>query len=356
MSDALAEILESISPEEILDAEGVAYRRTHGSRGPQLNVQECPRCGNTSWKVFLNEDSGLGNCFAGSCEARFNLFTFVRDLLGGVSNRDVFQYLKNAALAAGYRPKRESAKTVARSGDPELPESVRLPFNGQNLAYLQARGIDDEAAGYFDLRYCDSGAYRYMDGDKQRLQDFSKRVLFPVYDIDGTLKTFQGRDITDTAIRKYLFPPGLSASGTLLYNGHNAIGAKSAAIGEGVFDVMALRNALNSQPDLRDVAAIGTFGKHLGCGMSDDQLSRLLSLQAAGLESVTFCWDGEIKAVAAAYDAAKTLVGYGFGVRVARLPDEQDPSSMLPSDVAYAYRVATPYSSSAHLMAKLGRL
>ena len=57
----LEEALDRIDMEAWLDAEGIDYKITRGSRGTQINVKECPCCGNSNWKVYLNADNGLGN-------------------------------------------------------------------------------------------------------------------------------------------------------------------------------------------------------------------------------------------------------------------------------------------------------
>jgi DNA primase len=97
---------------------------------------------------------------------------------------------------------------------------------------------------------------------------YNRRVLIPIYDLDGKLVSFQGRDITGTAEKKYLFPPGYArATGEHLYNGHNVIGRPSdVVVGEGAFDVIAIKVAFDADPTLRDVVPVGTFGKHLSHG------------------------------------------------------------------------------------------
>lgn len=351
--DTLKELIESLDPELLLDREGFRYRTTHGSHGAQLNVQDCPSCGDHNWKVYLNADSGLGICF--KCDTKFNLFSFVRSYVGG-SGREAVELLKRAASEQGYRPIVKTVPVAQQAGDFELPESFPIPYQGAHLAYLADRGITSETAAYFHLRYCESGTYRYMSGEEEKVVDFSGRVLFPVFDIDGTLVTFQGRDITGRSNRKYLFPSGRAGSGVYLYNAQNAIGAKSVVIGEGVFDVMAIKQAFDTDQSLRDVVPIGTFGKHLGCNGCDgvgDQCGRLLLLRRMGLEDITFLWDGTHDAIIAAVKAAEKLARLGFKVRVGKLPKDCDPNEVSPDSVVYAYFHASPYSSRLHATALL---
>jgi DNA primase len=354
MSGDLQEILASLTLEDVLDAEGVSYKKTVGNSGPQLNIKECPRCGNTNWKVYANEETGRGNCWTcAEGESTFNLFSFTRSLLGEVSNRDTANYLSDLSRGFGYRPKQAPVAIPQQApSEVTLPPSFPIPNNGLNLGYLMMRGIDTYTAEYFGLRFCEQGYYRYESDGESKFMDFSQRVLFPVYDIDGTLKTFQGRDVTGVSDKKYLFPPGRPSSGRLIYNAHNAIGAESGVIGEGVFDAMGIKMALDREVDLRGVAPLATFGKHLGHGSpGDDQLSRLLALKARGLRAVTMMWDSEPKAHLAAVKAAERLTSYGLAVRVASLPQGKDPNEASPDEVVYAYRHAEPYSNSMLIVA-----
>ncbi len=78
MKEEIIEILEKIDIEAYLDREGIEYRGPYGSSGLQLNLKTCPVCGGDKWKVFLNAESGLGNCFSGSCDTKFNKWKFIR--------------------------------------------------------------------------------------------------------------------------------------------------------------------------------------------------------------------------------------------------------------------------------------
>ncbi len=84
-------------------------------------------------------------------------------------------------------------------------------------------------------------------------QKGERRLLIPVYDLDGKLVTFQGRDIIGDQDAKYLFPPALPGTGRFLYNGHNAVRARRIAMGEGAFDVFSLKAAIDGESDLRDI-------------------------------------------------------------------------------------------------------
>ncbi|MFT4064246.1 DNA primase [Paraburkholderia sp.] len=343
MSDntELAEALEQIDIESWLDDQGIVYKQARGARGRQANVKECPCCGNSNWKVYIGLETGLGNCFAGDCEAKFNKWSFIKASLNAPHNRDVIDHIKQFAKQQGWRPAKKTAVAV-NMDTLKLPESIALPHSGRNLKYLDNRNITGRIASYFNLRFCQKGKFWYTDDDgRRRSQDYSNRVIIPVFDLEGDLVTFQGRDITDESEKKYLFPPGFASTGSVIYNGQNAIGAKRACIGEGVFDVAATKIALDGDMHLRDVVPIGSFGKHLSNGDDKSQMARLMELREKGLEEVTFMWDGEDKAIDAAIEAALMVKSHGIRARVAILPKDRDPNEVAPSVVRDAFWRAT---------------
>lgn len=339
MREQLKEILDQIDMESYLDQEGIQYRLTRGSNGQQLNVKECPFCGNRKWKVYIGANTGLGNCFSGDCGETFNKFSFIRANMPGASNSDVIRYIKKIATQHGWRQKKLTRFLV--QGEEEIglkfPDSVELPFKGKNLKYLSNRGITSDIASYFYLRYCKQGYFRYHDGERERVQDYSERVIIPVYDLDGNLVSFQGRDITGEAERKYLFPPGFASTGKYLYNGHNALGARRIVICEGAFDVMAAKVALDSEVALRDVVPVGSFGKHLSNGFGGDQVEQIIRLKKRGLKEVVFMWDGEVRALRDAIRSALVVSSVGVISKVAILPKDRDPNEIAVGELIAAF-------------------
>jgi DNA primase len=344
MSDnaELQEALDQIDIESWLDDQGVVYKQARGARGRQANVKECPCCGNSNWKVYIGLETGFGNCFSGDCEAKFNKWSFIRASLNATSNRDVVDHIKQFAKQQGWRPAKKKAVAVNLNTELKLPESIALPHSGRNLKYLDRRNITGTISSYFSLRFSQKGKFFYMDDDgSRRVQNYANRVIIPVFDLEGDLVTFQGRDITGEADKKYLFPPGFASTGSVLYNGQNAIGAKRVCIGEGVFDVAATKIALDGDMNLRDVVPIGSFGKHLSNGDDQSQMAKLVELREKGLEQVTIMWDGEDKAIDAAIETALMIKGHGMVARVAVLPKDRDPNEVAPSVVRDAFWRAT---------------
>lgn len=348
--EELREALDQIDMESWLDREGVKYKVTRGARGTQLNVKECPCCGNSNWKVFLNAESGLGNCFHGDCEVKYNKWKFIKASLGSLSNGEVIKHIKQVASEAGWRPPRQTSAKVNIDTELILPESIDLPYKGRNLKYLDNRNITSKLSEYFHLKFSRYGKFNYFDDDGKRMhQDYSNRVIIPIFDLDGKLVSFQGRDILGTADKKYLFPPGFSSTGSTLYNGQNAIGVERIVINEGVFDVMATKIALDSDIHLRDVVPVGSFGKHLSVGDEQSQMAKLMTLKERGLKEVTFMWDGEDRAIEDAVEAALKVRSMGLVARIALLPKDKDPNEVAPIVVQQAFwkaEVVTPNTAT----------
>lgn len=345
----LQEAIDNFDIVQFLDAEGLDYKLVHGASGEQVNLRECPECGTAKWKVYLNSDSpNLGNCFSGSCQAKFNTFKFVQAVIRGTKS-EVAAYIIKSAKESGWRFKRHVEKAVEyEETDCVLPDSLPLPTkDGKNLDYLTARGVSNEMTRYFHLRYCVDGWHKFQkrDGDTG-WQKFDDRLIIPIFDLDGKLVTFQGRDLSGESESKYLFPSGLPGTGRYLYNGHNAVGARRIVIGEGAFDVFGLKRAMDSQADLRDVVPIGTFGMHLSAMDSqecNDQLGKFLYLKSRGLKEATMMWDGEPKALLNALNAAELLHGIGIKMRVGLLPKDKDPGEALTSEIVSAMYKAAPF-------------
>jgi DNA primase len=347
------EIAEEFDLEYWFDRESRPFKVTHGSSGEQINAQECPVCGNMKWKVYLNKESGAGNCFAGSCGEKFSKLGFVHQALGHTMDdtagwRETYKHVKECMSEQGWRPRRTVTVAVEYQ-EAVLPESFELPTPaGENLVYLEKRGFTSEIARYFHLRYCIHGKHDFTrpDGTKG-YQKFDGRVIIPVFDLDGKFVTFQGRDTTGLAgDKKYLFASGLPGTGRYLLNGQSVGRARRVCMAEGIFDVAAMKMAFDEESELRDVVPLGSFGKHLSYGdlHGNDQVGQFRQLKAAGLEEVTIMWDGEWKALIAALDAAELLRQVGLRVRIAILPAGRDPNEVLPEVVRKAFWEATVYT------------
>lgn len=344
--EELVELLELVEMEDFLQSEDIDYKVTRGRSGTQLNLRECPRCGGRDWKVYLNAETGLGSCFHGSCADNpgYNKYSFINHL-NDKSFPATMESLKRYARTVGWRPRKRTQKPATEpTSDVVMPQSYPLPINGKTLKYLSDRGFGVKLAEYFEWRFCKQGFYAYELHGEAKQQDYSNRVIIPIHDIEGKLATFQGRSIEAAPYRKYIFPPGLAGAGRYIYNAHNAVGCTEAVMGEGAFDVAAIKKAFDEDPTFGGIAAIGSFGKSLSmaeAGAENDQLSDLKKLRDAGLKELTFMWDGEKKTIRDAIKAALKVRGYGLKVKLAVLPEDCDPNEVETKVVRAAFLAAT---------------
>jgi DNA primase len=316
--------LAKIGVEAYLDREGIDYHQSYGTRGLQLNLNECPACHEGGRKTYINAETGLGNCFHGACGVKFNKFKLIK-AVSGLAGKALDDHITAIAEEQGWMPKPKRVEMVR--GDLELPSKLMpaVSPDGRLLGYLANRGVLTETAEHFGLTYCKGGwwGYKLADGT-QKWMSFDKRIVIPVADLAGKLVSFQGRDVTGKQEPKYQFPAGYAVAGSHIYNGHTFIEGRHthALVGEGAFDAMAIHQAVPDEPAM---IAVATFGMHLSAG-PDGQLAKFAELKTRGLTTVTIMWDGEKKALAAAIKAGFALIGLGLVVRIAMLPKDWDPA------------------------------
>ena len=338
----LNELLETIDMEWLLQREGISYKISYGRSGKQLNAKECPFCHHSEYKVYVNAENGIGNCFSGSCpKGTFNKWSFLGGLFDS-QGRHLVDIIRMLAKEQGWRPKVEAASlTLQDLNTLELPDSVPAWTMNPMHEYLARRGISADIAEYFSLHWSESGKWKYLDPRGfEGQQDYDNRILIPIFDLDGSMVSFQGRDTSGTHERRYLFPPGFASAGAYLYNGVNfQKGHDTAVLSEGVFDVIQTKRALDADEKTRGMIAMGTFGMHLSSGnpSGDDQLGRLRRLKREqGLRRVIFLWDGERKAAVAAIEAALRCSEVGLEAHIAFVEDGKDPGGSYLSSIQNA--------------------
>lgn len=330
--------LDKFDVEQVVAYEGFCYKLSNGNNGPQINIKTCPACGCNDYKVYLNADSGLGNCF--KCNFTFNKYKLVKASRGITNHGDMVRYFESIGSIVSYRPK-SVVSYRKMNEDWVLPQNFAIELEEQLPQYLKDRNVDAKLCKRFDLRVCEYGFYKYKDfEDRDKSVDFSNRIIIPIKDTNGNMVTFQGRDTTGKSNKKYLFPNMLPGTGRFIYNANYAIEhkAKRVVLNEGVFDVFAMTQALESDLKYREFVACGSFGKHLSISAknyrTEDQLTDLFRLFEAGVVEVVILWDGESEATRAAYEAAAKLNSFGLNATVAVIgggldPAETDPSVLL---------------------------
>ena len=330
MTEGIFASLREVDVPDYLSYLGVTFK-DNGT--DNVNIQTCPVCGRSKWKTRFSKEKRTGLCFHASCGAHFNLFSFTMAYING-GDVETFAMLEDYLSRSGVTYK-STRRVIKAAYDWNLPASIPLPIGDKTHPMLIKRKILSSTQQAFGLRYCKEGYYDYVDheGEKRR-QTFNDRIIIPVADLDGSVKTFQGRacwDVDEEAGEKrYLFPIGLPGSSHFLYGGHLVKGKKRLLLVEGPFDCMAAYQAISGHPDFADMGVVGTFGLSVGSSdeTGDDQLGRLRKLMEDGLKEVVFMWDAEKNAYDRALKASLVVRKAGLKSFVAVLPAGADPNEV----------------------------
>jgi DNA primase len=226
-------------------------------------------------------------------------------------------------------------------------------------AYLEDRGLNDEAVGRFRLGYAPgdgqalirhlSGAMREMaqgdsgnlpdlleksglvghDAERNRYYDrFRRRIIFPIANDSGKVVAFAGRALGDEQ-PKYLNSPEtpIYTKGRVLYHLDRAAQAirklDYAILVEGYMDCIA-------------VASIGVENVVASCGTSltEGQI-RLLARYS---RRIVVNYDPDSAGVAATERSLALLLEEGFEAKVLALPGKLDPDSFIRKEGSGRYR------------------
>jgi DNA primase len=205
--------------------------------------------------------------------------------------------------------------------------------------YLRSRGVDEDIEKHFLLGYAPSDGHllvleakrRKIDGRKLsalglaveregQLRDlFKRRLIFPIASASGRVLGFGGR-VLDDALPKYLNSPEtrLFKKADTIYGLHRAKGALRAAAGalvvEGYMDVIPLHaNGFHNA-----VASLGT-------AFTYEQARRLKRYCGEAV----FLYDGDEAGRIAALRACDPAARAGLKMRIADLPEGDDPDSFV---------------------------
>jgi len=294
-----------LAPEAVLEALGMAA----GRRGREL-TGDCPACGKVG-HFGMNASTGRWNCFV--CKARGGL----RELVAAARRVDVdsaSSWLRKMARRMPLRTPDEASRRMASLLDREAPPSeVRIPrealppLDPVARRYLRGRGVSRALAERFGVSYCRVGSY-------------AGRVIVPIPGPGGGLPfSFAARTVREDVEPPYLYPTGPKVSETLLWRP----GGRAVVLVEGVFDAIVWAG--------KGVPAVAVFGSTLHEAQA--------ALVVARWPRVTIAFDGDEPGREGARKAAALLAGLVDDLRVASLPDGEDPAACDPSILSTAKRI-----------------
>lgn len=344
--ETLEEVRRRVDIREIV-GETVALRR----QGNRL-VGLCPFHPEKTPSFSIAPERGLFYCFG--CQAGGDVFDFIM-------RRDSLTFpevVRNLAERYGVPiHETKSPRDSLRDAGIRALEKA-CAFYEERLAsdqgapvrtYLEGRKISQETWTRFRLGMAPSAGHELVghmkkDGvpdaileatglatkgrDGGLIDRFRGRLLFPIRDRQGRVIAFGGRLIDDRPGPKYLNSPDtlLFKKGNVLYDLFEARKpwnqTKKAVLVEGYMDVLSLQQA----------GVTGAVAS-LGTALTQDQVSLL----SKAVEDVFVAYDGDRAGQGATMRGLWLLAASGLQTRFIRMPEGEDPDSLVRSGGAGAW-------------------
>ncbi len=328
----------------------VVGRRVKLTRRGREHSGLCPFHNEKTPSFTLNEDKGFFHCFG--CGKHGSVFDFVMETEGLSFPESVEKLAQEAGMQIPVQSPQAAERAEAQAGLIGVMEQAAKFFENQLAgeggksarAYLRDRGVGKAAMGGFRLglgpnnrtalkqymltrevpedQLVEAGLLIRPDDGGDTYDRFRDRLMFPITDPRGRVIAFGGRALGE-ARAKYLNSPEtpLFHKGRVLYNYANARAAARTSpqviVAEGYMDVIALHEG-----------GFACAVAPLGTAVTEDQL---LALWKISPEPV-FCLDGDQagwKAAIRAAERALPILKPGHSLRFARLPEGDDPDTMV---------------------------
>jgi DNA primase len=302
---------------------------------------------------FVNDQKAMWFDFSSGKNG--NIFDFLM-LTEGVSFPEAVERLANEAgvplpvmtrEAAAHEERRKTLNDIVEIAAKYFEATLASRNGARGRGYLLDRGVHAATQLKFRLGYATGDQYalkEHLGAAKISVEDmaeaglvvtgediavpydrFRDRVMFPISDWRGKVIAFGGRALDKEVSAKYLNSPEtpLFHKGGTLYNIADARkaahdGARVIAV-EGYVDVIALVTAGFEAT----VAPLGT-------ALTTDQLGLMWRMA----DEPILCFDGDEAGRRAAYrslDLALPLLKPGKSLKIATLPDGQDPDDLARS-------------------------
>ena len=322
-----------------LIGEAVELKRTGSDyRGP------CPFHGGTHRNFAVIPKKNRYYCFV--CHASGDVFSWLMKRFGMDYPTAVREAARRTGIVIpetpgrnGPDPREPLFEAVAVAQDWYTRQLLESPDAADARSYLEGREIPLDTAGEHGLGYAPAGrgfltAMKELGVDEKVLLEagltaqrddgrvvsrFRSRLLFPIHDLRGRAVGFGGRLLV-SGEPKYLNTPEtpIFHKGKQLYNLHQAKSAirkeESVILVEGYFDVFRLV-----------LAGVEHVVAPLGTALTGDQAGLLRRFA----RSATLLYDSDAAGLRATFRAGDELLRHGVRVRVATMPEGQDPDSLV---------------------------
>ena len=296
---------------------------------------------------YVSPDRGMYYCF--SSQKGGDMFTFIQEMEGV----DFKGALKILAERAGVELVAEDPKKRdARDTQYALLEEAAQYFFAEREAnpavtkYIEERGVkmntimswrigyakDEWRAlrthmkekGFSDEEMLKAGLIKRAEQGKEPYDVFRDRIMFPLMDPLGRVVAFSGRTLkSETGIPKYVNSPEteLFQKSEILYGydkaKHGIRQYQFSLIVEGQFDLV-----LSHQAGYTNTVAVS------GTALTKHHISLLMRLS----HNVVLALDADRAGISAVKRSAIPMLEAGMDVKVAHMPDGQDPADVVRKD------------------------
>jgi DNA primase len=320
--------------------ETIQLKRTGADwRGP------CPFHGGQHRNFAVIPRKGMYYCYV--CHEAGDVFTFLMKRQGldyptavrEIARRSGITIPERTGPTEGPDP-REPLFTATAAAQEWFAAQLRENPEAQAARkYLEGRDIAIEIAGEHGLGYAPRGdGFRdamktlgmkddtlleagllHQREDGSVVPRFRGRLLFPIRDLRGRVVGFGGRSL-DGREPKYLNSPEtpIFHKGGMLYNLHDAKQGMrregAALLVEGYFDVLRLV-----------LAGVDNVVAPMGTALTPDQTALLKRFAPV----VTLLYDSDTAGLRATFRAADECLRHKLRVKVATMPDGQDPDTLV---------------------------
>lgn len=311
----------------------------------------CPFHGEKSPSFHADDRRGIYHCFG--CGVSGDHFRFLTEKVGMSFPEAVERLAEMAGLPMPARDERQEQRAAERKSLTDVMELATKYFEAalsHNIGarargYLLERGVSAQSQARFRIGFApdsrnglkehlaangvsaqdmiDTGMVAVRENDPLPYDRFRNRVMFPIMDFRGKVIAFGGRALSADVPAKYLNSPEteLFHKRQTLYNGPTARQAArdggTIVVVEGYLDVIA-------------AVAAGFEGTvaPLGTALTEEHLQLLWRMSPDPI----LCFDGDKAGQKAAERSADLVLPHlkpGFTVRIATLPEGQDPDDLI---------------------------
>jgi len=311
----------------------------------------CPFHAEKSPSFHADDRRGIYHCFG--CGASGDHFRFLTEKAGMSFPEAVEKLAGMAGVPMPARDERAEQREAAHKSLVDVMELATKYFEAalaHNIGarargYLFDRGVTPASQARFRLGFApdsrnglkehlagngvsaqamiDTGLVASREDDPLTYDRFRNRVMFPITDFRGRVIAFGGRAMSPDVPAKYLNSPEtqLFSKRQTLYNGQSARQAArdgaTVVVVEGYLDVIA-------------AVAAGFEGAvaPLGTALTEEHAQLLWRMSDAPV----LCFDGDQAGLKAAERAADLVLPHlkpGKTVRIATLPEGQDPDDLI---------------------------